>query len=282
VREMHIESTEYYKMLARVAGEAAAFLRDHACQESYSKVVKGDTIRADVEAENYIIDVLKAEGFRGVIVSEERGKEILGGESNLILVIDPLDGSTNYRHCIPWCSVSLALFKREDKGNYELMAGSIAPVFYGSPMGFAKDYGCFIGMKKVSGDKEKGNLLFVYADKPEQLRDLSLIINLTSKKYKNVKVRSLGSAALELAYVALGKAVLFADLRSTLRNVDVAAAAGMIRECGGEILDSRGMPVSFPLDDVKKLGTILASIDKELLRELVSKRENIGSAGPAS
>ncbi len=254
-------------MLVKIAGEAAGLLRDNACSKKYSSVLKGDTIRADVEAESYIIDLLKAEGLKGDLITEEKGRVKIGNGDH-VFILDPLDGSTNYRFCIPWCNVSLAVLKKINE-RFDLIAGVIAPIFYGEPLGFAKGYGCFEGMENVS--IEKGNLVLVYADKPQDLSILSILINEIRKRYENLKVRSLGSAALELAYTAMGKSILFADLRGSLRNVDVAAALGMLRECGGIALDLNGAEIDLYPYNVKKIGTIVASLDKDLVLNFINE-----------
>lgn len=268
---MHYENLEYYKLLLRIGGEAAAFLRDHKCEENYGKSVRGDTIKADLEAESYIIDLIKSEGLRGVIVTEESGRIELG-DKDLLFIIDPLDGSTNYKHCIPWCNVSIALFKR-NKNRYENIAGVVAPIFYGDPIGFAKGYGCLEGMKKIK--IKRGNLVLVYADKPQDLPLLSELITVIKERYENPKIRSLGSAALELAYTALGKSIIFADLRGSLRNVDIASALGMLKECGGIALNIHGRDISVISSSVIKIGTIIASLDKDLVYAYIEKLNGI-------
>jgi len=262
------ESFEYYKVLLKIGGEAAAFLRDHACEEAYGRSVRGDTIRADLEAEDYIVDIIKSEGLRGVIITEERGRIDLGSD-NLLFIIDPLDGSTNYKHCVPWCNISIALFTKNNN-SYEEVAGVIAPIFYGDPIGFAKGCGCFEGMSRIEA-KNKGNLVLVYADEPQSLPLLSELIVTIKEKYKNPKLRSLGSAALELAYTAMGRSIAFADFRGSLRNVDVASALGMLRECGGIALDLEGKDIEVISNSVMKIGTIIASLDKDLVLTYVNR-----------
>ncbi|MCC6052460.1 MAG: hypothetical protein LM585_04415, partial [Fervidicoccaceae archaeon] len=72
-----------------------------------SEVEKNETIKADLLAENYIVNQLKELGFKGKIVTEETGV-IEVGDSDLIAIIDPLDGSINYSLGIPWFSISIA------------------------------------------------------------------------------------------------------------------------------------------------------------------------------
>jgi len=128
---------------------------------------------------------------------------------------------------------------------------------------------------------ESGNLVLVYADKPEDLEMLSVLVEVVRKRYENPKFRSLGSAALELAYTAIGRSIAFADLRGSLRNVDVAAALGMLYECGGVAMSADGKKVELELDEVRKIGTIVASLDAGLVTEFVERLSKGGSAAPA-
>jgi len=259
---------DYYRLLLRVAGEAAGLLRDFHAREEYRKPIRGDTIKADLEAESYIIDILRYEGFRGRIVTEERGVVKLGSSKEVILV-DPLDGSTNYRIGVPWCSVSLALAEGDKLSS--VVAGVVVPIFHGDPLGFARGRGCFAGLSRVHPEESRVNLTFVYADTAEALEGVKAIASILRGLGGSLKVRSLGSASLEIAYTALGKARLFADLRRVLRNVDVAASLGMLRECGGIALTTRGAPLDEDVSEVRVVGPLLASLNRGLLTTVIEK-----------
>ncbi|MEM1873240.1 MAG: inositol monophosphatase family protein, partial [Acidilobaceae archaeon] len=108
-------------------------------------------------------------------------------------------------------------------------------------------------------------VVYLDEDKPE------VAVNLLSAIRSHlgaVKVRGLGSAALELCYTALGRFAVFADLRERLRNVDVAAALGFLREAGGEAYTLKGEPLDSPLDRVVSLSGVIASLDLDLARRL--------------
>lgn len=267
---------EARRLLARIAGEAAGFLRDNSCTEAFSKSLGGETIRADVASEEYIIETIRLEGIQYPIVTEERGY-VDGSDREYVILVDPLDGSKNYSNCIPWSSVSLALL--EVNGDWAVpVAGAVAPVFYGPILSFAKGDGCRVGGRRVENRIVSEKFIYVYIEEPEAAQVLASLIARMGGGYK---IRSLGSAALELAYVALGRGTAFIDLRSKLRNVDVAAAMGMILECGGRILTPQG-----PLDrlrawKVERLGSI-AAVHKPGLASLVEEVLWGRSAAPAT
>ena len=275
-----VEPLEYYKLVYRIAGEAAGLLRDLACRSEYTRSVKGDTIRADLEAESYIIDALKGEGIGGKVVTEERGVVSLGGEGPTF-ILDPLDGSTNYKMCIPWCSVSLAVAPPGATSIREVIAGVVVPVFEGTPLGFIKGRGCFKGFSAIEARSESRGVIFVYIDHPEAapilLGILGRIRELVGGK---LRVRSLGSAALEMSYTALGEALAFIDIRSILRNVDVAAALGILRECGGEAYTLDGRPLDIGITRIEYTGPIVASREPEVALKIAEWAREVSSAGP--
>lgn len=253
------ELESWRSLLLRVAGEAAGLLRDNACRPEYTVKVKGETIRADLESEAYIIDALKAEGFRGVVVSEESGRVELGSEGQVIIV-DPLDGSTNYSTCISWASVSLALAERGSTLRSGLLAGAVYPVFQGEPISYAKGRGCFVGGLRVEARPEPAQVMYVYMESREALESVIEVFMGLGKP----KVRSLGSSALEMAYAALGRGMVFIDIRGRLRNVDVAAAYGITLECGGEVLKPGGSVLDSGTGSVERVGSVISSGHREI------------------
>lgn len=250
------------RVAVRISSEAAGLLRDHACDPEYARGVGGETIVADRLSEDYIIDALRNENLRVRGISEERG---YFGDGDLVVIIDPLDGSSNYLNCISWASVSIAFAI----GNRlsDVIAGAVAPVFFGNPLSFSRGGGCYDGGVRVRISKPNSNMVFAYAEDPVVA---SRLIAFTRRLGPNIKIRGLGSAALEIAYVALGRVLLFVDARSRLRNVDVAASVGMLRECGGEAFNSRGEPLESSFDKVEVVGDVIASLDRNLALSLVT------------
>lgn len=246
-------------LLVQVAGEAAGLLRDNSCTKAFSETLSGETIRADIVSEEYIIETLRLEGIQYPLITEERGY-VDGSDREYVIIIDPLDGSKNYSNCIPWSSVSIALLRV--KGNRAVpVAGVVAPVFYGPILSFSLGGGCRVGERRVDIPSTPEKFIYVYIEEPDAAYTLARLITRMGGGYK---IRSLGSAALELSYVALGRGTAFIDLRSKLRNVDVAAAMGMIIECGGRVLTPQGPLVDLWVGGIERLGSIAAVYDPQL------------------
>ncbi len=250
------------RVAVRVSSEAAGLLRDYACEPEYIRGVGGETIVADKIAEDYIIDALRGENLRVKGVSEERG---FFGDGDLVVVIDPLDGSSNYSNCISWASVSIAFATGLRLS--DVVAGSVAPVFFGNPLSFSRGGGCFNGGVRVEKPRATSRIVFAYAEDPAVAYR---VVDFARSLGRDIKIRGLGSAALEIAYVALGRALLFADIRHRLRNVDVAASVGILRECGGEAYNLRGEPIESSLDKVEVIGSVIASLDRSLASALIT------------
>ncbi len=242
------------EVAVRVSSEAAALLRDLACEERYTSRVSGETIRADLESEEYIVDLLRGELGAGLaVVSEERGLE--GEPHELVAVVDPLDGSTNYSSCVSWASVSVAFAERMSDGSWSLAAGAVAPVFWGHPISFERGGGCYVGGVRFEPSGEPPSVLSVYVEREDAAR---AVISLLRELGGGFKVRSLGSSALEISYVALRRIAAFMDLRGKLRNVDVAAAVGIAGECGATVIGEDGRPLRLDFTSVSRVGTVIA------------------------
>ncbi len=255
---MEWSSGELRRLALRVAGEAAGMLRDRICMEENAVILQGDTAAIDLESEKYIVDALRGEGFTGTVIGEETG--VNPGEPGVAALVDPLDGSKNYLSCMPWASVSIAFLDSSGRP----LAGAIAPVFRWPPLSFDED-GCYEGAARLEPGEPRYRILFTYVEKPEAAEKMVRVV----KRLAPVKVRSMGSAALELAWVAAGRALAFADLRGQLRNIDVAAATGLVRRCGGEVVDELGEPLRLPVSGVHRVGSVIASRSPATIKTII-------------
>lgn len=237
-----------------------------------SEVEKNETIKADLLAENYIVNQLKELGFKGKIVTEETGVIELG-DSDLIAIIDPLDGSINYSLGIPWFSISIA-FAQRSRGQAtlkDLIAGAVVPVLDPIPISFSVDRGVYIGETKIESLSARSFTDFIvvafYGDDPEAMSIYSEIHAVLAKKYGKIKVRSLGSVALDLVYLSLRKIDLFIDARAKLRNIDLAAALGILRELNGTFKNIDGIDIDFSLEDIQPVRSLVASWSSTYLED---------------
>lgn len=191
---------------------------------------------ADHRAEEILIKELKkTRGDWGFLV-EEAG-EIPGSNKGYRWIADPLDGTSNFMHSLPHFSVSLAL-EKNDGGKKEIVAGVILAPVSGDLFWAEKGKGAFYNNRRMgvsARDKLDGSVIATYLPRAggggndDALEAISGL---------NCQCRVLGSAALELAYVAAGK--LDGFWHKTLQPWDMAAGILLVKEARGMVTDLDG------------------------------------------
>lgn len=198
---------------------------------------KGETdpvSQADRESQKAVIKVIKKAFPWHGILAEEDGVNEMGKE--FCWIIDPLDGTVNFVHGVPAFCVSVAL-----KCKKEIVAGVVyAPVL--KEIFFAeKGKGSFLNGKKikVSAVKDLIRALPVTGF-PYYVREKSgrVMKNFFNIMMKTQGMRRLGSAALDLAYVACARFDFFWE--EGLKPWDIAAGALLVKEAGGIVSDYKG------------------------------------------
>lgn len=259
------------KILVRIALEAARYARELSGVEGYGEVVSrnpaGDlTRRIDAEVEGRVADLARSSGLRALIVTEESGVLEISASPEILLVLDPLDGSINYVSGIPYCGVSIAAAPRIPGAGVEsISAGAVAEIFRDRVYSFSKGLGA-----RVNGDDASKSLgkpvdvVLAYFEEP----DLVGRIHKIWSRLGRPKIRSLGAASLDIVLTSMGRFRAFIDLRGRLRNVDVAAAIGFARELGAFAVDEAGRPLEIPLDRLSRIGSLVASRDPSVLDAL--------------
>ncbi len=210
-----------------------------------SKVVVSNLVtEIDHRSEEKIISIIRRNFPEHSILTEESGE--LSKDSEYQWIIDPIDGTVNYAHGIPITCVSIALEK-----SGEVIMG----VVY-NPMGkeyfFAeKGKGSFLNKKKIAvsanSDIEKSLLVtgFPYNSSTFKPNPANLF-----KKFlmKNVPIRRLGSAALDLCWTACGRFDAFWEYN--LNAWDVAAGALILKEAGGKLSNFAGEKYSIYMKEI--------------------------------
>ena len=152
--------------------------------------------------------------------------EVVSLESRYAWILDPIDGTNNYALGMASCAISLALLK-EGRPIYGLIYdGSTGQLIEGGPQnGLLLDGKKFVPLQRPFDDRAGivGLHFPLPAGRVAQLETL----------LESCRVRSLGSAALHLAYVAMGR--LDGALDERVRAWDIAAAAALVAASGREI-----------------------------------------------
>lgn len=216
---------------------------------------------ADTASEAAILDYLKETCPDHSILSEEAGS---GGNpsSPYVWIIDPLDGTTNYSHGFPVFSVSIALQHQDS-----LIAGVVYDPYRKELFSAAAGNGAFLNGEPIHVSKEEAlekSLLatgFAYDKLHTEDNNYKEFCRLTDITHG---VRRLGSAALDLAYVAAGR--LDGYWERGLQKWDLAAGALLVLEAGGKATAYDTSPLDLASGRILATnGRIHTSLSKEIL-----------------
>ena len=196
--------------------------------------VKGDSdfvTKADLEVSEYIKSRLKEEYPHVEFISEEDYESLDFDPARDYWILDPIDGTTNFMHKMPFCCLSLALWS---KG--ESVLGVIYSPYSGELFSAEKGKGAFLNGEPIHVSSHArlsdcvGLLEFnaYYKNEAEQALDHAKRIYLACQD-----IRTFGSAALEFAYVACGRADVY--LGRYLKPWDFAAGICIVSEAGGVV-----------------------------------------------
>lgn len=234
--------------VARIAREAGAFIRQEGASFDAAKIeYKGlnDLVSyVDKGAEERIVkglsELLPEAGF----VTEEKTINKTGEVYNWI--VDPLDGTTNFIHGLPAYSVSIALQR-----NDELVSGVVYEVNRDECFTAWKDGGAYLNGKRisVSANTEFSQSLLATGFPYYNFDLLEKYINVFRELTKVCHgLRRVGSAAVDLAYVACGRFDGYFEYN--LNSYDIAAGMVLVREAGGEATNFSGDNDAFPSREI--------------------------------
>jgi myo-inositol-1(or 4)-monophosphatase len=235
---MDIEDAKRVGIEAIYSG--ARVLRNHfgRISQIHQKGVFDLVTEADTESEKQIMATIRKAFPDHAILAEESGAN--KGTAPYQWLIDPLDGTTNYVHHLPFFTIAIALAIR---GKIEL--GLVLNPMDGELYSAIAGKGAALNGNPIqvsSTASVSGSLLvtgFPY--------DFSEIVEPAMKRFSVFQqasqgVRRLGSAALDLCYVACGKFDGFWE--QNLKPWDKAAGAIIAAEAGAVITDFSNQPFS--------------------------------------
>ena len=166
------------------------------------------------------------------------------GAPDLLWIVDPVDGTANYVAGIPWCCYSLALIDADGP-----LVGVIADPYQSQIYAAARGLGLRANGRRLPAARMTsfaGSLVFVEPGKAGERPELSGLLG--RARSAHVGVRMVGSSALAITQVALGRAAA-AVLPSAGYHVwDVAGALSLAVEAGMRVSDLDGTAALLPLD----------------------------------
>jgi len=219
--------------------EAGAILKraiDQPISVQYKSPVSLVT-KIDKKAERLIINIIHRKFPNHSILAEESAPQ---GKSHCKWIIDPVDGTTNFAHRFPAACVSIAF---EENGIVKV--SGIWNPFLGEWFWAERGKGASLNSKKIRVSKAKSlkRSLLVTGFPYDRRKRAQYYLNfMKAFMMKTQGIRRLGSAALDLCYVACGRFDGYWEFK--LNAWDQAAGALIAQEAGAELSDFHGKPMS--------------------------------------
>lgn len=234
-----MESLDYFlQQTINIANDVGSFIREEREKFSVSDIQykgKNDLVSyVDTEAEKAIVERLSGIFPEAGFITEEKTINKTGKEYNWI--IDPLDGTTNFIHGLPLYSTCIGLMK----GN-EVVLGVVYEVNRDECFYAVKGHGAFCNGQpiKVTAADTIDQSLFATGFPIHNFKKMDQYLAILNELMKNAHgLRRLGSAAVDLAYVACGRCEAFFEYN--LNPWDVAAGSLIVKEAGGFVTDFKG------------------------------------------
>ena len=195
---------------------------------------------ADLASEELILAVLQ-DNFPGIkILSEESFASYDKTPSEPVWIIDPLDGTTNFAHNLPWFAVSIALYEMG-----ESRMGVIYNPIQDELFCTTRSGGAWLNDRRIKVSEIfalQNALVATGFPYDVQERPDPILAMLKAVLAHAQGIRRPGAATLDLAYLACGRFDAFWEVG--LKPWDTAAGCLLVEEAGGILSDFRGSPFS--------------------------------------
>ncbi len=236
-----------------VKGRVQAVRESPQPQEHLGIGAGGDQIKpVDLAAEDAIVEIVQKYQESFTLISEESGVRRFGDNpESCFLTVDPIDGTTNFVHGLPFYCCSIAVSSKPVTSR--ILAASVTDLHHN------------ISYTAVEGKGARRNRKKITPSSTVNLDEAVIGLDLNTYKIKAVvpqvndliqqakHIRHFGANALEICYVADGLTDAFVDLRGKLRATDVAAAFLILKEAGAILSTPEGSAIDLKLDPKQKL-----------------------------
>jgi myo-inositol-1(or 4)-monophosphatase len=234
------------ELLLQLANDAGACLLSYFGQPLNEKL-KADTSTvtdADLASDKIIVSGIRAAFPNDRILSEESAKDEKprGKPGEYLWIIDPLDGTSNFAHSLPYYAVSIGLVGFSEDGQPDYLAGAVNAPSMRYLFHATKGQGSFCNGERILLQPKQlpfSRRFLVtgfYYQQGEMLKhDLALFSRVAEQCQT---IRRMGAAALDLCFVANG--VFDAFWERGLSPWDVAAGVLIVREAGRVVTNYDG------------------------------------------
>jgi len=229
----------------------------------------GDAMKpVDLAAETAIIDTIKHYDISFTLISEESGIKKFGASpESCFVTVDPIDGSTNFMHGLPFycCSIAISYLANLT----DVYAGMVADLVHDVTYTAFKGKGAYVNGEKIETSKNTSLEEAVIGLDLNTYKVNELIPKLTPLIAKTKHIRHFGANALELCYVANGLTDAFVDIREKIRTTDVAAGFLILKEAGGIVTTPENENLDVELDPTRTL-RFVASGNIEIHKKILN------------
>jgi myo-inositol-1(or 4)-monophosphatase len=235
---MKLSSANINVMIKACRRAAKTLIRDFGEIENLQVSLKGPgdfVTTSDKRVETILIEEFQKARPDYSILSEEIGE--IKNKSEFKWIIDPIDGTANFLHGVPHFAISVGL-----EHNGEIICGIIYDPIKDEMFVAEKGNGSYVNnqrMRVSARTKLKDCIIFTGGPKSESKdRETSLD---EYKKFSSsvlIPIRKMGSASLDMAYVAAGRCDGF--WQRNLNYWDIAAGIIIVKESGGFVTDFSG------------------------------------------
>jgi len=260
---MRLSSANINVMVKACRKASKTLIRDFGEIENLQVSLKGpgDFVSvSDKRVEKILIDELQKARPNYSILSEEIGE--INNDKSFRWIIDPIDGTSNFLHGIPHFAISVGL--EHDK---EIICGIIYDPIKDEMFTAEKGNGSYLNnqrMRVSSRSELKDCILFTGGPKHGAVDGELSMKEYTKFSSKIITpIRKLGSAALDMAYVAAGRCDGF--WQRNLNYWDIAAGIILDKEAGGFVTDFSG---EYQYIENKTILATNSRINKEMIEVL--------------
>ena len=235
---MRLSSPNINVMIQACRKAGKILIRDFGEIEKLQVSVKGPgdfVTTSDKKVEKILIEELTKARPNYSILSEESGE--LKNDNEFKWIIDPIDGTSNFLHGIPHFAISIGL-----EHNNEIVCGIVFDPIKDEIYSAEKGNGSYLNnqrMRVSARKKLKDCIIFTGGPKFNALnKKIALEEYLKFSSKVLTPIRKMGSASLDMAYVAAGRCDGF--WQRNLNYWDIGAGILLVKEAGGFVTDFEG------------------------------------------
>lgn len=236
------QSANLNVMTAAVLKAAKGLQRDFGEVDQLQISRKGTSnfvTKSDVRTEKLLMSELKRARPDYAFLVEESG-DSGSSDAPFRWVIDPLDGTNNFIHAVPYFCISVALEKRMSSGRYEPSAAVTYDPIQNELFCAEHAKGATLNGRRIAVSRRaKPDELMFASNAPKGPTEGGFLREKRVAE-SGAAVRYLGATALDLANIAAGR--LDGAWYASVHPWDIAAGILLIREAGGTVTDFAGKP----------------------------------------